>query len=162
MPPVELRSTQVEYRGSPVPLIFPQNLQTQIEYVFQPLTTGILQEGIVTTVFSRAAVAGVALTAQITPADLLAYVEVSGNTNFDAEAKWRYIIAQYLHRDSGQIFNIIHRDAGALWVGVLTFTTNSALGIWDKRSMIIHALTGVELILLPTRFFDGESLVLNA
>lgn len=163
MPNVELAAVQVEYKGSPVPLSRPLLEQAQVEYIYSPTTsTGIIQSGIVDPSMSLAVVAGTALTSQVTAADLLAYSEVSGNASFDAESKWRYLIVQYLHRISGQIRNVRHRKVGGVWVGYLVLDAVSATGYWDHRSTIIRANNGAELILLPTRFLSGESLVVRS
>lgn len=158
----ELYSVQAEYRSSPVPGFIPDNRSSQVEYKYDPKYTGILRNGIAATVFSLAIIANVPQISQITPADLLAYAEVNTNSNFNAENLWRYIIVQYRHRTSGQIVNIVHRKVGAVWTGYLNLISTSATGTWVKRSTIIEDFNGNELILLPTRFQDGESLVIQA
>lgn len=157
-----LRGAQVEYQGSPVPLCIPRFRGMQVEHIHVPLTSGIIQNGIIDFYISLAAVVGTTLVSQITPADLLAYTELSSNTSFDAEAKWRYIIVQYLQKESGQIRNVYHRKNGAVWNGNLTFASNSAIGRWGKRGMIIRSVNDNELVLPPTRFYDGEGLVVVA
>lgn len=155
-------AVQTEYSGAPVPLARPLPRGTQQEYVYNPLTTGPLQNGIVDPLFSRAGIAGTPITIQLTPADLLTYSEISSNSSFDAESKWRFIVWHYLHSASGFTKKIILRKIGAVWNGTFTFTMSDPLGTWTKRTNIIKANTGAELILLPSRFVDGESIVLQA
>lgn len=90
----------------------------QAEYIRDPETSnGIIQGGIVDPAVSLTVSASVPLLSKIAAADLLAYSEVSSNANFDDEAKWRYLVVQYLHRVSGQIRNIHHRKNGSFWEG---------------------------------------------
>lgn len=157
-----LQAVQVEYEGVPVPLARPALTGLQLEYVYDPdTTTGPIQGGIVNPLILLSTMAGVPILSRITPADLLAYTEVSSDTDFDAESKWRYIVVQYLHRETGQIRNIHHRKNGAVWEGYFIMLANSAQGYWDKRSILIRALNEAELILHPTRFLDEETLVVR-
>lgn len=159
---VELYQSQIEYDGNPVPLARPfLRNNTQFEYIYDPLLSGPLQANVVTPLIFKSELANIPITMQITPSDLLAYSEVSTNSNFDAESKWRFIVVQHLNRDFNSFKNVILRKVGSVWKGYFSFSANASEGYWDKRSVLIKAKNGVQLILFPTRFYDGETIVLR-
>lgn len=158
----ELRGVRVEYGPLVVPLARPFLLGVKLEYTAFAMPSGLVQNGVVDQLITLSISADTPLLSRIDPAELLAYTQVSSNTDFDAEAKWRYLVLQFMHRDSGQLRNVYQRKVGAFWEGYLVLEAGSPTGYWDHRSTMLKALTGSELILLPTRFLDGQSLVVRA
>lgn len=159
----ELKSSQIECEGSPVPKVFPRLRTVQIEYEPRPKVSGLFKNWVSTVVFSRATDAGVNLVAQIVGEDLLDLAVVNTNTSFDAQSKWRYLVLQYINRSSGQTITVrlSYNDVDDVWSGPAEFLSTSTLGTWEKRSIIIHAHTGLELVLTPTDIVGGD-VTLNA
>jgi hypothetical protein len=88
---------------------------------------------------------------------LLALPAVSGNTEFDTESKWLYIVLQYINDETGEKFTSRHRKVGADWdEPYFFFPSTISLGSLRKRAIIIVAKTGAELALLPATFTEGE------
>jgi hypothetical protein len=159
----EVQGAQVEYEGNPVPLARPNPYSLQIEYRYLPLNSGVIGpvSGVVETLFSKSTQAGIILTSRVAPADLLAFSEVSTNSNFDAESKWSFLIVQYIHDASGQKLTSRHRKVGADWDDpYFFFPTTIHTGSFRKRAVIIVAKTGDELVLLPGNFGDGERITI--
>lgn len=186
-----LHSAQTEYRGNPVPLAQPRLHGVQIEYAADTSVTktysgslviiaptvnktytgsvtsftqssGFLSSGTPTNTLSRAAVANIDTTFRLIAAEVLGYGAVSGNPEFAAETSWRYVVAQYKHNASGELKNIIIRKVSGNWDGIIKFTGAAPLGTWTKRSLMLKANDGAELILLPTTFTPSENLTLNS
>lgn len=156
-------SIQVEYQGFIVPLpAIPRILSRQIEYVTLPLTSGLVDEnGDVRGLLSIASDGDTEVPSRVVPEDVLAIAEVSGNPLFDDADKWDYVVVQYLHDDSYTVLNIIHKLNGANFLGELAFFASSVQGSYRKRSIILRAKTGEELILLPTNFDDSDRIVIR-
>jgi hypothetical protein len=187
----QLYAAQTEYGGNPVPIAVPQLYSLQLEYkfvneveknysgsivVFAPTvdrtftgsvhsftqSSGFLDNGTPTNTLSRAAIANTDVTFRLVATEVLGYAAVSGNPEFSSETSWRYLVAQYKHNASGEIKNIIIRKISGNWDGVIKFTAVAPTGTWTKRSIMLKANDGAELILLPTTFVPSENLTLNA
>lgn len=157
----KFRSAGVEYTPcNPVPVCMPRSRHVAIEYKASdnPLTTGLVSGGQIIHYASKATMTDVELTSRIPPAVLLAISTVSNSEPHDAEAKWRYLLVQYINRQTNEIFNIVHRKVGANWDGKFFFPGTIELGSLAKRSVIIVAKTGPQLILLPTEFTVSENI----
>ena len=158
----ELKVATLEYEGRRVPLVWPNPVGVSMEYRSEPLTQGIIIDGVVQHNFSKATQADTVFISRLPTAVLEALPKVIAAPAFASSTTWEYVGAQYLNRDTGDILNIVHRLNGANWEGEMFFPAGFTPGFLDKRSVIIRNTGGNELILLPTDFIDGESLVLYA
>lgn len=160
MAAVELRGVSIEYKGRSLPRAMPRVAGLSVEFTIHPYTSGILIGDKVNHNFSLAQYGDVILVSKLLTTDLEALPKVIADPAFADSADWDYVLVQYLNRSSGDILNLIHRASGSYHQGEMFIPSGFAVGFLDKRSVIIRNLSGNELILLPTDFEDGESLVL--